>query len=103
MTTHDTVSIPVTGSGWYVLRAYSDRATMPVLDLYPFGSTSAIYVRVGDEPVRSSEDAAFFVRWIERIEGSTRASTAWNTSGEQASALRTLAEARAVFENRCKR
>ena len=103
MAANDTVSIPVTGSGWYVLRAYSDRATMPVLDLYPFGSTSAIYVRVGDEPVRSPEDAAFFVRWIERIEAATRANTAWNTPGEQASALRTLAKARAVFENRSKR
>jgi TolB protein len=98
-----TISIPVTRSGWYVLRAYSDRATMPVLDLYPFGSTSPIYVRVGDEPVRSAEDAAFFVRWIERIEAATRASTAWNAPGEQASVLRTLAEARAVFENRSKR
>ena len=100
---NDTVSIRVTESGWYVLRAYADRATMPVLDLYPFGSTSPIYVRVGDEPVRSSEDAAFFVRWIERIEAATRASPAWNTPAEHAGALRTLAEARAVFENRSKR
>ncbi len=95
----DSVSIPVTGSGWYVLRAYADRATLPVLDLYPFGSTSPIYVRIGDEPVRSSEDAAFFVSWIERIEASTRASTAWNTPAEQASALRTLAQARRVFSS----
>jgi TolB protein len=97
---NDSVSIPVTRSGWYVLRAYADRATMPVLDLYPFASTSPIYVRIGDDPVRSTEDAAFFVRWIERIEASTRASTAWNVPAEQASALRTLAEARAVFSSR---
>ncbi len=95
-----TIPIPVTTSGWYVLRAYGDRATMPVLDLYPFASTSPIYVRVGDGAVRSSEDAAFFVRWIDRIEASTRASTAWNAPTEQASALRTLAEARAVFSSR---
>jgi dipeptidyl aminopeptidase/acylaminoacyl peptidase len=93
----DTVSIPVAASGWYVLRAYSDRGEMPVLDLYPFASTSPIYVRVGDQPVRSGEDAAFFVRWIERMEAFARASTAWNTPAEQASVLRTLAQARAVF------
>ncbi|HEX9610812.1 MAG TPA: CehA/McbA family metallohydrolase, partial [Gemmatimonadales bacterium] len=52
-TASDSVSIPVTASGWYVLRAYGDRATLPILDLYPFGSTSPIYVRVGDDPVRS--------------------------------------------------
>jgi len=34
MSATDTVSIPVAASGWYVLRAYSDREEMPVLDLY---------------------------------------------------------------------
>lgn len=76
---------------------------MTRLDLYPFASTSPISVRVGDEPVRSTEDAALFVRWIERIEASTRASTAWNTAAEQASALRTLSEARPVFQERARR
>lgn len=99
MAATDTVTIPVTRSGWYVLRAYSDSAMTPVLDLYPFGSTSPVYVRVGDQPVRSAEDAAFFVRWIDRIEATTRASKSWNTAAEQGGALRTLAEARAVFEN----
>jgi hypothetical protein len=67
MTARDSVSIPVNKSGWYVLRAYSDRAELPVLDLYPFASTSPVYVSVGDEPVRSADDAAFFLRWIDRI------------------------------------
>jgi len=96
----DSVAIPVTASGWYVLRAYADRATMPVLDLYPFASTSPVYVRVGDQPVRSAEDAAFFVRWIGRLEAVARASTAWTAPAEQAVVLRNLAEARAVFEER---
>jgi hypothetical protein len=98
MTAHDTISVPVHGSGWYVLRAYSDRAEMPVLDLYPFASTSPIYVQVGPQRVRSTEDAAFFVKWIERLEAAARASTAWNTAAEQTEALRKLARARAVFE-----
>jgi len=97
MTATDSVSIPVSASGWYVLRAYSDRAEMPVLDLYPFASTSPIYVRVAGQPVRSAEDGAFFVRWIDRIEAATRASTAWNTPAEQAQVLQLLARARAVF------
>ncbi len=97
MSATDTVSIPVAASGWYVLRAYSDRDETPVLDLYPFASTSPIYVRVGNQPIRSAEDAQFFVRWIERVESATRASTAWNTPAEQAGVLRMLAQARAVF------
>ncbi|HWC72534.1 MAG TPA: CehA/McbA family metallohydrolase, partial [Gemmatimonadales bacterium] len=96
----DTVSIPVTASGWYVLRAYSDHAELPVLDLYPFASTSPIYVSVGDRPVRSSEDAAFFLRWIDRMITTARGSAAWNTPEEQAVVLRSFADARAVFEKR---
>jgi len=71
-----------------------------VLDLYPFASTSPIYVSVGDKPARSADDAAFFVRWIERMEAATRASTAWNTLAEQAAVLRTLAVAKAVWQER---
>ncbi|HET8712923.1 MAG TPA: CehA/McbA family metallohydrolase [Gemmatimonadales bacterium] len=96
----DTIAIPVTESGWFVLRAYSERATMPVLDLYPFGSTSPIYVQVGAQPVRSETDADFFVRWIDRVAETTRASTAWNSPAEQAGALKALADARAVFNSR---
>jgi TolB protein len=98
MRSRDSVTIPVNASGWYVLRAYADHAELPVLDLYPFASTSPIYVRVGDQPVRSADDAAFFVKWIDRIEAGTRASTLWNTPAEQADVLRKLREARAVFE-----
>ena len=97
MSATDTVWLPVSQSGWYVLRAYSDHAEMPVLDLYPFASTSPIYITVGGRPPRSPQDAAFFVKWIDRLETFTRASTAWNTAAEQASALRALADARAVF------
>jgi TolB protein len=99
-TAHDTVAIPVTRSGWYVLRAYSDRAELPVLDLYPFASTSPIYVRVGDEPVRSREDAEFFVRWIDRVEQGVQRHAGWNTAGEQAAVLHLLREARAVYVER---
>jgi len=71
---------------------------MPVLDLYPFASTSPIYVSVGGAAVRSPDDAGFFMRWIERLERETRANTSWNTSAEQAAVLRTLQDARAVFQ-----
>jgi Tol biopolymer transport system component len=101
-TARDTASISISTSGWYVLRAYSDHAATPVLDLYPFASTSPIYVRVGVQPVRSTGDAEFFVRWIERLEATARASSAWNTNDERTAVLRTLAEAKAVFVERAR-
>jgi len=93
----DSLSIPVTRSGWYVLRAWSDRPALPILDLYPFGSTSPIYVRVGREPVRSREDAAFFLRWIDRLDQAARAHEAWNAPEEREHVLRLLAQARKVY------
>ncbi|MDQ3808786.1 MAG: CehA/McbA family metallohydrolase, partial [Chloroflexota bacterium] len=72
------VTLPVSESGWYVLRAWSDRPTLPILDLYPFGSTSPIYVQVGDQPVRSRQDAEFFIKWSDRVAASAREHTGWN-------------------------
>jgi TolB protein len=93
----DTVTIPVMRSGWYVLRAWSDRPALPVLDLYPFGSTSPIYVRVGRDAVRSREDAEFFVRWIDRLDQAAQSHQAWNTPEERAHVLGLVAQARAVY------
>ena len=40
-------SIPVSASGWCVLRASSDGGRYPVLDNYVYATTSPIYVTVG--------------------------------------------------------
>src|SRR5205823_6012219 len=100
--TQASAAVPVTvaGSGWYVLRAYADRAELPVLDRYPSGSASPVYVTVGNEPVRSSEDADFFMRWIDRLDDAAEAHQGWNTAAEREHVLRLLAEARAVYAGR---
>jgi TolB protein len=95
-----TVTLRVGRSGWYVLRAWSARATTPVLDLYPFGSTSPVYVTVGGLPVRSAEDARYFVQWVDRVEAAARAQTSWNTDEERDAVLTSIARARAVYEKR---
>jgi TolB protein len=92
-----TVTLPAAGSGWYVLRAWSERPRLPVLDLYPFASTSPVYVRVGDQPVRSPADAAWFVRWIDRVQEAAGAHTGWNTPAEREAALAQLARAREEY------
>jgi len=95
-----TVPIAVAVSGWYVLRAYADRAELPVLDRYPFASTSPVYVSVGNAPVRSPGDAEFFVRWIDRLDEAAQAHQSWNTAAEREHVLRLLAEARGVYAAR---
>ena len=84
-------------SGWYTLRAWSAGAAHPVLDIYPFGTTSPIYVLVGDEPIRSAKDAEYFLAWIDRLEEAAHAHRGWNAPAERDTVLANLAKARAVY------
>jgi len=92
-----TRTIRVRESGWYLLRAYADRPEHPVLDVYPYGTTSPVYVVVAGAPRRSSEDAAYFLAWIDRLEKAARESTGWNTDAEKDTVLGDIAKARGVF------
>jgi hypothetical protein len=67
-----TLTLPAERSGWYTLRAWSEHATHPVLDIYPFATTSPVYVTVGGAPARSAKDAAYFVAWIDRLAAAAR-------------------------------
>jgi len=92
-----TRTLDVEESGWYTLRAWADGARHPILDVYPFGTTSPIYVTLGGAPVRSARDAAYFAAWIDRAEEAARAHEGWNTAEEKQAVLRRLGEARAVY------
>ena len=94
------VSLPLDSSGWYVVRAFADRPRLPVLDLYPFGSTSPFYVTVGGAAVRSREDAEYFMTWLDRVRGEVERHTGWNTAAEKEQVMKRIAEARAEFEKR---
>jgi hypothetical protein len=94
------ITLPSPKASWYVLRAYSDRPRLPVLDLYPFASTSAVYVQGGGSRERARADAAYFVTWIRRSEEKVAAHTGWNTAAEKADTLALLARARAEYERR---
>ena len=93
-----TRAIPITASGWYVLRAYADGPAHPVMDIYPYATTSPIYVSVAGAPVGSPEDARYFVAWIDRLEKAARAHRGWNNATEKEAVLDDIARARAVYE-----
>jgi hypothetical protein len=97
-TTADAV-VPVSldRSSWLLLRAYAQHSRHPVLDLYPFGTTSPVYLAVGGAPARSPEDARYFLGWIDRVSASAAAHPGYNTPAEKAAVLKTIADARAVW------
>lgn len=92
-------TIPISRSGWCLLRAWSEKAEHPVLDLYPYATTSPVYVTVGGAKTKSAGDAAYFVAWIDRMIGAAKSSQDWNTEAEKKAVLETLTAAREVYQH----
>jgi TolB protein len=90
-------SISIDASGWCLLRAFSDKAEYPILDLYPYATTSPVYVSVAGAPMHSAADAAYFVTWVDRLIAAAKGNTSWNTEAEKESVLAMLAEARGKY------
>ena len=93
----DTITLSETG--WCLLRALSDKAEFPVLDAYPYATTSPIYVTVPGSNPKPIEDAAYFVAWIDRLIQNASKNRDWNTEAEKTSVLDLLNRARKVFVN----
>jgi Tol biopolymer transport system component len=91
-------SIPLEGSGWCVLRAFSDKAEYPILDLYPYATTSPVYVTVAGAPLRSPADAAYFVAWMDRLISAAEKNTSWNTEAEKEAVVAEFQESKQKYE-----
>jgi len=88
---------PVARSGWCLLRAWADKAEYPVLDIYPYATTSPIYVTVAGKPANSPEDANFFVSWIDRVADNARNHSGYNSAAEKDLVMKELEQARAIY------
>ena len=78
-------------SGWIVLRAWNEDADPLVFDLYPYATTSPVYIEVAGSRARSAQDAAYFVRWMDRVISAARsAQTTTTTRGEKQETLEYL-------------
>lgn len=93
-------TVSIDASGWCLLRAWNDKPTFPILDIYPYGTTSPIYVSVAGAPPRSPVDAKFFVGWVDRLIERTDKMPDWNTPQQKAEVLDSFRRARAVFAAR---
>jgi hypothetical protein len=93
-------SIKIGGSGWLLLRAWNEKSHPDVFDIYPYATTSPVYVTVDDKGPRSTDDADYFVAWIGRVRESAEAHPDYNSSEERAAVLSNIDKARAVFESR---
>jgi len=90
--------LAVTGSGWLLLRAWNDRPEPDVLDIYPYATTSPVYVSVAGRPRRSREAATYFLRWLDRIRTATEQNVTYRTAAERGAVLQDITRARSVYE-----
>lgn len=94
--------IEVKRSGWYTLRAYTTRPVHPLDANYAFAETSPIYVYCGDPPIRSAEDANYFVKWIDEVSKLAEADPGWRSPKEKWHVLGQFEEARQIYLQRSK-
>lgn len=97
-----TVQLEAVASGWYTLRAFARAARHPTLDVYPFATTSPVYVVVGGQPIRSSDDARYFVRWLDQLAETARNHPGWNSAAERDKVLGDISKARAFYDERAR-
>ena len=90
--------LPVSRSGWCVLRAATDEAHYPILDNYAYATTSPVYVTVAGQPPRSPADARYFLAWLAETRAAAAAHGGWNSNAEREHVLGQLDAARTVYE-----
>jgi hypothetical protein len=81
-------------SSWLVLRAWNRGSDPEVLDIYPYATTSPIYLELSSGRPEDPEDAAYFVSWLDRVIADASARTDYRTPGERGWVLDYLRKAR---------
>ena len=91
-------TLEISESGWIALRAWSEGSHPLIFDLYPYATTTPVYVRAGDALPRSPNDAEYFLAWIDRIRESVVAHGDFNSDVERLTILDNLDAASRRFE-----
>lgn len=84
-------------SSWITLQVYGSGARHPIDDGFPQATTNPVWVYVGDEPIRSSESADYFIRWIEKLTAMAEADPGWRSEKEKAHVLGQFQEGAQVY------
>jgi TolB protein len=90
-------------SAWLVLRAWNDGSDPEVLDIYPYATTSPVYVDMPGGLPPDPVDAAYFVTWLDRAIADAGNRSDYRTGAERTAILDYLGKARDQFEGLAKR
>lgn len=91
------LEITVESSGWIAARALGP-TQHGAMDSYLFAHTNPVFVIADGEPIRSTEDAAFFVRWIDEVIEELRRRDSWDDPAHKAEVIATFEEGRRLYQ-----
>ncbi len=94
--------VSIEGSGWFAVRTKAKFATHPIRRPYPFAATMPVRVIVDNKPIRSSEDAQYFIGRLDNTLKRALEIGPWNTEAEKEDIKRQYGEARAKLVARQK-
>ena len=84
-------------SGWLLLRAWNDGADPQVLDIYPYATTSPVYLDLPGGLPPDRADAAYFAAWLDRTIADASARDDFRNAREKQAVLDYLTKARDHF------
>ena len=90
-------TIPVDRSGWLVLRTWNDAPHASVMDIYPYATTSPIYVTVGNDARHSTAAASYFLSWLDRLDAAAANNRTYRTEAERQAVREDLTKAKAFY------
>lgn len=85
-------------NGWVLFRVWNAGAHRDVFDVYPYASTNPIFIHQGIPSSKAAVSAAWFVRWIDRVEKMTKETPNFRNEAERAIVLKDMAAARAYYQ-----
>ena len=87
--------VTIDGSGWFAVRTRAKYATHPIRRPFPFAATMPVRVIVDNKPIRSHEDAQYFIDRLDQVLQQAMETGPWNTEAEKEDIKRQYGEARA--------
>lgn len=86
--------LPAGASGWLLLRAWNQGSDPEVLDLYPYATTSPVYVELPQGMAPDPADAAYFAAWLDRVIADAQSRSDYRNAEERQAVLSYLQTAR---------
>ncbi|MCS7024687.1 MAG: CehA/McbA family metallohydrolase [Bryobacteraceae bacterium] len=92
--------IPITRSAWLTVRASNSQPQHPIDDSFVIGESGPIYIYTGKRPIRSRQDAEYFLRFVDETIQQAEQHPGWRSEKEKQHVFEQFRMARQVFAQR---